>query len=230
MQVHGFNKTTLLDYPGIVASTIFTGACNFRCPFCQNSDLVINPNSQPVIPTEEIFEHLNKRKGIIKGICITGGEPTLQPDLEEFIDRVKELGLLVKLDTNGYRPEILINLCERKKIDYVAMDIKSSLSGYSEAAGVETDTKKIKQSIDYLLKGNIDYEFRTTVVRELHDYDTFLEIAGDLNGAEKYYLQGFIDSGRVIKSGLSAYSKEEMESFVKIFDGKVKKTEIRGVD
>lgn len=230
MQVHGFNKTTLLDYPGIVASTIFTGACNFRCPFCQNSDLVINPNSQPVISTEEIFEHLNKRKGIIKGICITGGEPTLQPDLEEFIDRVKELGLLVKLDTNGYRPEILINLCESKKIDYVAMDIKSSLSGYSEAAGVETDTKKIKQSIDYLLKGNIDYEFRTTVVRELHDYDTFLEIAGDLNGAEKYYLQGFIDSGRVIKSGLSAYSKEEMESFVKIFDGKVKKTEIRGVD
>lgn len=230
MQIHGFNKTTLLDYPGVVAATVFTGACNFRCPFCHNSDLVLNPNSQPAISEDEIIFHLGKRKGITKGICITGGEPTLQPDLEAFIDRVKDMGLLVKLDTNGYRPETLIKLCEEKKVDYVAMDIKSSFLRYSEAAGVNVDVSKIKESIDYLMEGHVSYEFRTTVVKELHDYDTFLEISEMLDGASAYYLQGFIDSGRVIKQGLSAYSLEELESFAEIFKGKIGKISVRGVE
>ena len=230
MQIHGFNKTTLLDYPGIVAATIFTGACNFRCPFCHNSDLVLNPNSQPPISEEEIFSHLEKRKGITRGVCITGGEPTLQPDLERFIDRVKGMGLFVKLDTNGYRPDVLKKLCDEKKADYVAMDIKSSFSRYSEAAGVDVDISKIKESIEYLKEGHVPYEFRTTVVRELHDYDTFLEISEMLEGASSYYIQGFIDSGRVIKQGLSAYSLEELECFTGIFKGRIGEISVRGVE
>lgn len=198
MQIHGFNKTTLLDYPGLVACTLFTGACNFRCPFCQNADLVLDPSSQPVIPEEEILAHLKRRKGITTGVCITGGEPTLNKDLEDFIKKLKDLELKVKLDTNGYRPDVTENLINKGLIDYVAMDIKSSFTRYSEAAGVEVDTGKIRESIDLLMDKAPDYEFRTTVVKELHDEATFEEIGEMLRGARKYYLQGFIDSERVI--------------------------------
>lgn len=230
MQIHGFNKTTLLDYPGIVAATVFTGSCNFRCPFCQNADLVLNPSGQPSIETEEIFKHLEKRKNITKGICITGGEPTLWNDLPKFILRCKEIGLLVKLDTNGYRPDVLKKLVEEKLIDYVAMDIKSSPKGYSEAAGVETDMEKIKESVDFLISGSLDYEFRTTVVRELHSRETMEDIALFIAGAKKYFLQGYQDSERVICRGYSAYSFEELKEFVPIFEKHIEKVEIRGVE
>lgn len=230
MQIHGFNKTTLLDYPGIVASTIFVGACNFRCPYCQNADLVLNPGSQPQIPQEEVLNHLVKRKNIVKGICISGGEPTLQKDLIEFIEACKEVGVLVKLDSNGYRPEILEELAKRKLIDYIAMDIKSSLDTYEKVAGVKVDTGKITESIELIKSLDIDYEFRTTVMRECHNEKVFEDIANMLKGAGKYFLQGYVDSDRVICPGFSAYSYDEMKAFLPIFEGKIEKTEIRGVE
>ena len=230
MQIHGFNKTTLLDYPGIVAATIFTGACNFRCPYCQNADLVLNPSSQPKIPEEDVLAHLKKRKGITEGICITGGEPTLQADLEDFIRKCKEIGLKVKLDSNGYRPEVVRKLIDEKLIDYVAMDIKSSLDEYHKVAGVSVDTEKIKETIDMLISGSIDYEFRTTVVKELHNKENFEKISELIKGAKKYYLQGYEDSERVIQRGFTSYTKEELESFLPILRNNIELVEIRGVE
>lgn len=230
MQIHGFNKTTLLDYPGQVACTVFTGSCNFRCPFCQNSDLVIDPSSQPVISEEEVFNHLEKRKGIIKGICVTGGEPTLQKDLLEFLKKVKEKGLLVKLDTNGYRPDVLKRAVEEGMVDYVAMDVKSSLPEYSKAAGIDVEVSLIKESIDFIKQSSIDYEFRTTVTRELHSKETFAEIATLLDGAKRYYLQGYKESERVLVPGMSAYSYEELEAFLPLFEGGIETVGIRGLD
>ena len=230
MQIHGFNKTTLLDFPGHLASTVFTGGCNMRCPYCQNADLVLNPMSQPLISEEVVFDHIKKRKGIIEGVCITGGEPTLQKDLEDFIKRLKELGVMVKLDSNGYRPEVLKRLMENGLLDYVAMDIKSSLDDYHTVAGVKLDTSLIKESIDLLKNGPIDYEFRTTVVKELHSKETFEKIGELLSGAKQYFLQGYIDSERVIDRRFSSYTKEELEGFVTILKKTIKNVSIRGVD
>ncbi len=230
MQIHGFNKTTLLDFPGHLASTVFTGGCNMRCPYCQNADLVLNPMSQPLISEEVVFDHIKKRKGIIEGVCITGGEPTLQADLEAFIKRLKELGVMVKLDSNGYRPEVLKRLMENGLLDYVAMDIKSSLDDYHTVAGVKLDTSLIKESIDLLKNGPIDYEFRTTVVKELHSKETFEKIGELLSGAKQYFLQGYIDSERVIDRRFSSYTKEELEGFVTILKKTIKNVSIRGVD
>ena len=230
MQIHGFNKTTLLDFPGHLASTVFTGGCNMRCPYCQNADLVLNPLSQPLIDENVIFDHIKKRKGIIEGVCITGGEPTLQADLEDFIKRLKEHGVMVKLDSNGYRPEVLKRLMENGLLDYVAMDIKSSLDDYHTVAGVKLDTSLIKESIDLLKNGPIDYEFRTTVVKELHSKETFEKIGELLSGAKQYFLQGYIDSERVIERRFSSYTKEELETFVAILKKTIKNVSIRGVD
>lgn len=230
MQIHGFNKTTLLDFPGHLASTVFTGGCNMRCPYCQNADLVLNPMSQPLISEEVVFDHIKKRKGIIEGVCITGGEPTLQADLEDFIKRLKELGVMVKLDSNGYRPEVLKRLMENGLLDYVAMDIKSSLDEYHIVSGVNLDTSLIKESIDLLKNGPIDYEFRTTVVKELHSKETFEKIGELLSGAKQYFLQGYIDSERVIDRRFSSYTKEELEGFVTILKKTIKNVSIRGVD
>jgi len=201
-----------------------------RCPYCQNADLVLNPLSQPLIDENVIFDHIKKRKGIIEGVCITGGEPTLQADLEDFIKRLKELGVMVKLDSNGYRPEVLKRLMENGLLDYVAMDIKSSLDDYHTVAGVKLDTSLIKESIDLLKNGPIDYEFRTTVVKELHSKETFEKIGELLSGAKQYFLQGYIDSERVIERRFSSYTKEELEGFVTILKKTIKNVSIRGVD
>ena len=165
MKIHGFQTLTLLDYPGQVACTLFLGGCNFRCPFCQNGNLVLQPEVEPVIPEEQIFEHLKKRRGILKGVCITGGEPTLDPELESLIGRIRELGYLVKLDTNGYRPEVLERLLSKKLLDYVAMDIKNSPGRYAETAGLPgLDVLKIQDSVELLKQGLADYEFRTCLL------------------------------------------------------------------
>ena len=201
-----------------------------RCPYCQNADLVLNPMSQPLISEEVVFDHIKKRKGIIEGVCITGGEPTLQKDLEDFIKRLKDLGVLVKLDTNGYRPEITRKLMENGLIDYVAMDIKSSLDEYHIVSGVNLDTSLIKESVELLKNGPIDYEFRTTVVKELHSKETFEKIGELLSGAKQYFLQGYIDSERVIERRFSSYTKEELEGFVTILKKTIKNVSIRGVD
>ncbi len=230
MQIHGFNKTTLLDYPGLVAATIFTGACNFRCPYCHNAELVLNPSSQPIIPEEEILAHLKKRRGITQGVCITGGEPTLQKDLKDFIKKLKELELKVKLDSNGYKPEVLKDLVKEGLLDYVAMDVKAPLDEYDIIAGVKLDSSKLKESIDFLIEGHVPYEFRTTVVKDFHTCESFEKMAELIKGADKYFLQGYVDSDKVIAPGLSAYTYEEMQEFLPIFEGKVKLVEIRGVE
>lgn len=230
MRINGLNKTTLLDYPGHVAAVLFTGGCNFKCPFCHNRDLVLEPDSQPFISEEEVFYFLKKRKGIITGMCITGGEPTLQPDLQEFLTKVKEIGLKVKLDTNGYRPEIVKEIISEGLVDYVAMDIKSCRTEYGTAAGrADMDVSKIEESVSCLLEGKVEYEFRTTVVKELHTEETMKEIGKWIYGCRAYYLQSYEENENVICRGFHAYTKEELENLKRMVESYVKHVEIRGV-
>ena len=231
MQIFGFNKTTLLDFPEHVACTVFTGGCNFRCPFCQNGDLVLHGGSLPVLDEEEVFRVLRKRKGILTGVCVTGGEPTLQRDLDVFLSRVKELGYLVKLDSNGYRPEVLQSLCERGLVDYFSIDIKSSPENYARTAGVkELDMGLIRESVDFIRSCGLDYEFRTTVVRELHSSGDFLSIGEWLKGCKAYFLQSYVESEGVICKEFSSYSKEELEEFVMLLKPYIDNVSLRGVD
>ena len=165
MVIHGIQKLTLVDYPGHPAAILFTGDCNFRCPFCQNASLVLSSSSEPLIADEEIFSFLTKRKGMLDGVVVTGGEPTLQKDLIPYLGRLKGLGYLVKLDTNGYRPDVLEKAMESGYVDYVAMDIKTSLDEYPVVAGIKNlDVSRIERSVELLKSGAVDYEFRTTVV------------------------------------------------------------------
>lgn len=230
MEICGFNKTTLLDYPGHVAATVFTGGCNFRCPFCHNAGLVLNPKSQPMIPEEEVLTHLRKRRGILDGVCITGGEPTLQPDLSDFIGKIRELGYLVKLDTNGYMPEVLVRLLEEGMLDYVAMDVKASPENYAKASGCPgLDFSRIEESVDILKKCGIPYEFRTTVVQGIQTVSEFDGIGKLLEGAGAYYLQAFQDSGNVMQKGYLTFSAETMEEIRDRTRKYIDKVELRGV-
>ena len=231
MKIQGFQKTTLLDYPEHVAATIFLGGCNFRCPFCHNGQLVLDPASLPVIPEEEVFGYLEKRRGILEGVCITGGEPTLQEELPDFIRRLKGMGYLVKLDTNGYRPEVLKALLQEGILDYVAMDIKASPGNYAVAAGVKTfETDRIMESIRLLKEGGIPYEFRTTVVKGIHRKEEFEEIGRLLEGCPSYFLQGFRESESVIGEGYEAFSTEEMEEMAAVARKYMDRVELRGVE
>ncbi|MBO4559004.1 MAG: anaerobic ribonucleoside-triphosphate reductase activating protein [Lachnospiraceae bacterium] len=232
MQIHGFAKLTLLDYPGQIAATIFTGGCNFRCPFCHNAILVLNPNAQPRIDENEILKELESRKNKLEGVCITGGEPTLCRDLPEFIAKVREMGFLVKLDSNGTNPDMLEDLIGHRLIDFVAMDIKSSPEGYSKATGLkDMSMDDIFRSTDLLMQSGIDYEFRTTVVDGIHTADDFKKIGIWLKGAKAYYLQQYKDSGDLIApEGLSAPSKETLETYRSILLPYIPNTSIRGID
>lgn len=231
MEIHGFAKTTLLDYPKHVAATVFFGGCNFRCPFCHNGDLVLTPGQVPTIPEEEVLSYLKKRQGILDGVCITGGEPTLQPDLETFIRKIKDLGYLVKLDTNGYRPEILSSLLEKELLDYVAMDIKNSKEKYAfTVAKPAFDIGNIEASVHLLTNGTIPYEFRTTVVRQLHSLDDMKRIGEWIRGAQAYYLQDYRDSEKIISPGFTGCTKEELLEMQTALRSFVPNTQIRGVD
>lgn len=231
MRICGLNKTTLLDYPGKVAAAIFLGSCNFRCPFCQNSPLVLHADREPEISREEVLSFLKKRRGILEGVCITGGEPTLNDDLEDFIREIRSLGYAVKLDTNGSRPYILKNLVRKHLIDKAAMDIKACPDNYGNAAGLlYPDLDSIRESAAFLMESHIDYEFRTTVVRELHTEKDFHEIGQWLKGAKAYYLQAYKDSEEVLQPGFSSYSREELERFRNILLKTIPLVEIRGVD
>ena len=231
MSIHGLNKLTLLDYPGKLAATIFLGSCNFRCPFCHNGDLVLNPSSQPVIELEEVIRFLKKRQGILEGVCITGGEPTLYAGLEDLICAIRELGYAVKLDTNGYRPEVLKDLVSKGLLDMVAMDIKSDQDSYAQVAGrPELQMEKICESVDYLMEGHVPYEFRTTVVRELHNRETFEKIGQWIGGCQAYYLQNYKDSDAIIQPGFHGYGIEELTEFKDLLLEKIEKVEIRGID
>lgn len=231
MKIHGFQKTTLLDYPGHVAATIFVGGCNFRCPFCHNGQLVLDVAGQPVIPEEEVLTYLKKRRGVLEGVCITGGEPTLQEDLADFIHSLKDLGYLVKLDTNGYRPEVLRSLLQERLLNYVAMDIKASPKKYSLAAGMTAfGFEQIMESIRLLMENRIPYEFRTTVVKGIHVTEDFEEIGKMLQGCLAYFLQGFRESDTMIGEGFEAFSQEEMEKMAELARKYIDRVELRGVE
>lgn len=231
MQIHGFQKTTLLDFPGYVASTVFCGGCDFRCPYCHNGDLVLHPGKVPVIPEEEVFAHLKKRRELLGGVCITGGEPTLQPDLEAFIMKVKGMGLKVKLDTNGYHPEVLMDLCKKNLIDYVAMDIKGAPEQYEKITGVKPwDFNKIQASVYFLMSGEVPYEFRTTVVRELHSMEDMRKVGAWISGARAYYLQNYKDSEQVIQRGFHGFEPEELKRMCSVIREKIPAAQVRGAE
>lgn len=208
MNIAGVQKVTLLDYPGKVACEIFTQGCNFECPFCQNSSLIPITNTGE-FSEEEIFEYLNLRKNILDGVVITGGEPTVQKDLKSFIKKIKNLGLLVKLDTNGGNPKVLQELIDEDLVDYVAMDIKNIFNKYNITAGKKINLDNIKKSIEILKASKIDYEFRTTIIKEMHSLDDIVSIC-KLVGNAKYYLQNFEDSENVIDHSLHGFSREEL--------------------
>ena len=208
MNIAGVQKVTLLDYPGKVACEIFTQGCNFECPFCQNSSLIPITNTGE-FSEEEIFEYLNLRKNILDGVVITGGEPTVQKDLKAFIKKIKDLGLLVKLDTNGGNPKVLQELIDEDLVDYVAMDIKNIFNKYNITAGKKINLDNIKKSIEILKASKIDYEFRTTIIKEMHSLDDIVSIC-KLVGNAKYYLQNFEDSEFVLDHSLHGFSREEL--------------------
>ena len=231
MSIHGLNKLTLLDFPGKVAATLFLGGCNFRCPFCQNGDLVLCPASQPVIEPEEVLRFLKKRQGILEGVCITGGEPTLYAGLEELIRSIRELGYAVKLDTNGYRPDILKDLAAKGLLDMVAMDIKSDKAGYAMVAGKPNlDISSIEESVSFLLEGHVPYEFRTTVARELHTAETFANIGEWIGGCQAYYLQNYKESEAVIQKEFHGFAIGELKEFQEILEKQIEHVGIRGID
>lgn len=231
MRIHGFNKTTLLDYPEHVAATVFTGGCNLRCPFCHNRNLILNPERQPVILKSEVLGYLEKRQGILEGVCITGGEPTLQKDLAEFIREIKALGYPVKLDTNGFNPEVLWELLEDKLLDYVAMDVKASRENYGAAAGVRNiDLSRIEESVAMLKCCKISYEFRTTVVKGIHSIEEFERIGKWLEGSRAYFLQGFRESDNVLVQGFGAFSAEEMKRAAALAGQYIDTVRLRGVE
>ncbi|MFA6382840.1 MAG: anaerobic ribonucleoside-triphosphate reductase activating protein [Parcubacteria group bacterium] len=191
MILGGYQKLTLIDYPGKIAATVFTVGCSFRCPFCHNPELVNLRLAHDEKSEKEFFEFLKKRKGKIEGVCITGGEPTIQPDLIDFIKKIRKLGFLVKLDTNGSRPDVLKKLLDAKLLDFVAMDIKNSLKRYNKTIGNKVDTDRIKLSVDLIKNSRLPYEFRTTVVPGIHTEKDFEEITKWIKGAKSYYLQEY---------------------------------------
>lgn len=230
MKIQGFQKLTLLDYPGKTAATIFTGGCNFRCPFCHNSQLVLTPNDYPEITQEEILCELERRSGFIDGVCITGGEPLLWNDITPFVNKIKELGLLVKIDTNGSMPLKLQELLESGNIDYVAMDIKNSLERYAETVGiVGFDVSPIVQSVQLLKEHNTEYEFRTTVVKELHSESDIESIGKWLQGEDRYFLQSYKLSDGVIDKTLSPHTPETMREFMETARKYLPNAELRGI-
>ena len=233
MLISGLQKMTLLDYPGLVACTVFTGGCNFRCPFCHNASLVLPEALQASDGgVDAVLSFLKKRQGLLDGVAITGGEPLLHADMADFLREVKALGFRVKLDTNGTFPDRLISLVEEGLVDRVAMDIKNDPALYAKTVGLETmDMATVTKSRDFLLSGAVEYEFRTTVVRGLHTRESLLAAAHWIEGASAYFLQQFKDSGELISpDGLSAFSDEEMHALLDAVRTVVPTAELRGVD
>jgi pyruvate formate lyase activating enzyme len=228
MKIAGFDKLSLLNYPDMVSATIFTNGCNFLCPYCQNSALVLDAKDNELIPEEEVLDYLNERRKLLDGVCITGGEPTIQKDLKEFIEKVKSLGLKVKLDTNGSHPEVIKELLDNNLIDYIAMDIKTVFSKYNQIANRNVDTDALRSSIDLIKNSNIDYEFRTTVVKEFVSYEDLIFILDYLN-CKKYYLQKFEDRQSNIVYHLEAYSDEELKEIYSNLKEKYYFIKIRGL-
>lgn len=230
-KVFGLQKLTLLDYPGNMASTLFTGGCNFKCPFCHNKNLVFLDENINEISKDDIFEFLNKRSNVLDGVCISGGEPLINEGLIAFIKEIKNLGLKVKLDTNGYCFDKLKYIIDYKLVDYIAMDIKNTYSKYPLTTGIDDlDTDNIKNSIKILMNSNIEYEFRTTIVKEFHDEKDMYEIGEMLKGAKRYYLQNFNPSNNCISNDLHSHSKETLLHYLEIILEYIPNAIIRGLE
>ncbi len=228
---YGLQKLTLLDFPGHMAATVFTGGCNFRCPFCHNRSLVFFSENDNRIETADIFAYLQKRKGILDGVCVSGGEPLLHRGIKDFIIKVRSMGLKIKLDTNGTNFELLKELIDEKLVDYVAMDIKNCPSLYGETTGVNgIDLSNVRKSVKYLIEDHVDYEFRTTVVKEFHSKTDTRELGEWIKGAKRYYLQGFEDHGSCICEGLHPLEKEEMIRLRDSLKKYVENIAIRGIE
>lgn len=229
MDIYGLEKLSLVDYDGFVAATVFTGSCNFRCGFCHNSALVLDSKSLPIIPESEILDYLKKRKGVLEGLCITGGEPTLNPDLPEFIKKVKDIGYKVKVDTNGTNPEMVKLLVKEGLADYFAIDIKNDRENYAEIIGFKTfDTSKIEKTVEFLLSGATKYEFRTTLIAEYHKAENIKRIGEWIKGADKYFMQKFKSGDNCISQDLSPVSEETAKEFLEIARPFVKHAALRG--
>ena len=231
MQISGLQKMTLLDFPGKVACTVFTGGCNMRCPFCHNALLVKEAADLEVIPEETVLSYLEKRRGILDGVAITGGEPLLWPKTRDFIEKVRALGFLVKLDTNGSKPAFLKELVRDGLLDYVAVDIKNSKEKYAATCGVPGfDLAPVEETVEFLLSDPVPYEFRTTVVAEFHEVSDFVKIGEWIRGAERYFLQGFQDHEELVGTGkMTAVSKEGMEEMLQAVRPYVKEASVRGL-
>ncbi len=231
MKISGFQKLTLLDFTGLMACIVFTGGCNFRCPFCHNASLVLPQDiAESGIDEADFFGFLQKRRGVIEGVVVTGGEPTLQPDLADFLRKIKALGFKVKLDTNGTKPNTLKELIDEGLVDYIAMDIKTAPQKYPLVCGVDFPIERIEESKNLLLAGAVPFEFRTTLVRGLHTRTDILDAAKWIKGAPRYFLQAFKDSGGLINpAGLSAFTETEMKEFAELVLPYCTKVELRGV-
>lgn len=228
MKISGLAKLTLLDFPGKTACTVFTSGCNFRCPFCHNASLVTGSGES--ISEDDFFAFLESRRGRLDGVAVSGGEPLMNPELEDFLRRVRRLGFLIKIDTNGSFPDRLKRLSEEGLCDYAAMDIKSSPEGYSRAAGANVPLDKINESVQFLLGGGVDCEFRTTVAKGAVLPEDFDGIGKWISGAKRYFLQGFVDSGDILGENVGAYTPEEMKSFLETVRRYVPTAQLRGVD
>ena len=227
MEILGLEKVSLVDYEGYICATVFTGGCNFLCPFCHNPEIVKHEVSK--LDSKEVLNYIESRKGLLDAVTISGGEPTLQPDLEDFIRAVKGMGLKVKLDTNGTRPEVLKNLIDKKLLDYVAMDIKNSFNNYSLITGVKNpQVDKIKESLRILETSSVPYELRTTLVNEFHSESDIKSLSEDLKGAKTLYLQKFVDSGYTIQGGLTEIKKSKVLEFKNILSQTIKNVHLRG--
>ncbi len=230
MLINGFQKLTILDYPGKVACIVFTPGCNFRCPFCHNASLVTHIDKDTYLNNDEVLDYLKKRQGLLDGVVITGGEPLLQEGIEDFIAEIKSLGYSVKLDTNGSFPEKLVSIVEKGLVDYVAMDIKNSKAKYGETVGVVNfDITPIERSVEFLLQHKVDFEFRTTIVNGFHNLDDIQDIVVWIKGAHKYFLQNFVDSGDLIKPDLKPVSAILLKEMQKKASEIIPSVEIRGI-
>ncbi|MBQ7897067.1 MAG: anaerobic ribonucleoside-triphosphate reductase activating protein [Clostridia bacterium] len=230
MKICGFQKLTLLDYPEKTAATLFTGGCNFRCPFCHNGDLVLGCGEMGEIKEVEIFDTLRRRLGFLDGVCITGGEPLMWQETEELIRDIKDMGYLVKVDTNGSYPDRLERLISSGMVDYVAMDIKNSIASYPKTVGLTSfDTTPVERSVELLKKSDLDHEFRTTLVKNLHTEKDMEEIGLWLKGEKKYFLQAFKKSDNVIDDSMEGFEKEELEKMLEIVRSFIPTAQLRGV-
>lgn len=230
MRIIGFEKLTLVDYPAKVACILFCGGCNMRCPYCHNGELVLHPDYFPPFSDDEIFSYLKKRKGILDAVVISGGEPTLQEGLGEYMARIKDEGLLVKLDTNGTRPDVIRSLIDDHLVDYIAMDVKNSIDSYAATVGIKGfNPTSVMESITLLKEGRVDYEFRTTVTKETHKQENFIALASLLEGAKAYYLQNYVPNENTIEKGNTPLSYDELQNYIRILRKTIGNVKIRNI-